>query len=50
MIFLLQEGKSGPVSQLPFQEDGTAARLESEKLFSSGQIPVSRTPTMTSSA
>lgn len=52
MILRLQEedGKSGALTQVPFHRDGTGPRPESEKLGRSGQIPVSRTPTMTSSA
>lgn len=50
MILLLQGGKSGPDSQVPFQPDGGADKPSSEKLGRSGQMPVSRTPMMTSSA
>lgn len=54
MILLLQreEGKSGEDWQEPFheEEEEIGERFSSEKLLSSGQIPVSRTPTITSSA
>lgn len=47
-----EEGKSWETSQVPFHEDGRGEeeRDGSEKLLSSGQIPVSRTPMMTSEA
>lgn len=52
MIFLLQAeaGKSFDVSQMPLNLRGTSDKVESEKLWRSGHMPVSRTPMMTSSA
>lgn len=50
MSFLLQEERenSGPVSHSPFHRLGTGGIPESENDSDSGQIPVSRTPTITS--